>query len=403
MSESNEAVWVLRYGEIFLKLGNRGYFERCLENQIHRVLAPLPARVERRHGRFLVRAEPRHAAEVSRRLGYVLGLTSSSQVTLVERDLAAITAAAVAVAEHAVRDAKTPLRTFRIETRRPDKSFPLPSPEIDRRVGDVVNERIGLGVNLTAADLRVEVEIGQRDTFVTADRQPGPGGLPVGCSGPVALLLSGGIDSPVAGWLLLKRGCTLLPITFESPPYTGPEAREKVIELTSLLAAWGGPLRLRLVRFTEIQKEIRSRCPARLAVVLYRRMMIRVAEVIARSANARALATGESLGQVASQTLENLAAIEAVATLPVLRPLVTHDKQETVTLARRLGTYPISVRPHVDCCSLFVPEHPETRARLEVVVEAEAAIPDLAARAQALADEAEVVEVQDPMKLAPKL
>jgi thiamine biosynthesis protein ThiI len=212
----------------------------------------------------------------------------------------------------------------------------------------------------------------------------------------VQLLLSGGIDSPVAGYALLKRGCTLLPITFESPPYTGDDARDKVIDLCDQLARYGGPLRLRIVRFTETQLEIGRRCPPRLAVVLYRRMMVRAAEVAARAEGALALATGESLGQVASQTLENLGCIAEVAALPILRPLVAFDKSETIAVARRIGTYDISIRPHVDCCSLFVPDHPETHATDEVVRRAEETLGDLDARARDLVDRSELIEIPDP-------
>jgi thiamine biosynthesis protein ThiI len=391
------ALFILRYGELFLKGGNRPFFERCLLDGVRRVIRPLGGRVQRLHGRVEVEIPAEREAEARDRLGHVFGLTSFSRVTLVAPEIEALCAAAVAEAEAALEDwpGAAP-RTFKVETRRSDKRFPMKSPDISRQVGTAVGKAIGLPVDLCQPDLRVEVEIGPQRTFVTTRRHPGPGGLPVGSAGPVQLLLSGGIDSPVAGYLLLKRGCTLLPTTFESPPYTGENAREKVIDLCGQLARYAGPLRLRVLRFTETQMEIQRRCPARLAVVLYRRMMLRAAERAARAEGALALATGDSIGQVASQTLENLSCIAEVATLPILRPLVAFDKAETIDLARRIGTYDISVRPHVDCCSLFVPDHPEIRASLEAVRKAETQLGDLGARIQELVDTSEVVEIQDP-------
>ncbi len=353
--------------------------------------------MSRLHGRVAVEVPAEGADEVRLRLGHIFGLTSFSRVTPVEPELEAIAEAAKTEAMTALREwTGEPPRTFKVETRRSDKRFPMKSPDISRKVGDVVGEAVDLPADLSHPDLRVEVEIGSQRTFVTTRRDPGPGGLPVGSAGPVQLLLSGGIDSPVAGYSLLKRGCTLLPTTFESPPYTGEDAREKVIDLCSQLARYAGPIRLRIVRFTEVQLEIQRRCPARLAVVLYRRMMLRAAERAARSEGALALATGDSLAQVASQTLENLACIAEVATLPILRPLVTFDKAETIQLARRIGTYDISVRPHVDCCSLFVPDHPEIYAKSEAAQKAEAQLGDVEALADELLGSSEVVQIPDP-------
>jgi len=393
----SSVLFILRYGEIFLKGGNRPFFERCLVDQVRRVMLPLGGRVTRLHGRVEVELPAGGDNEAFERLSHVFGLTSFSRVTAVEPELEALCAAATAEALASLEVwTGEPPRTFKVETRRSDKRFPMKSPEISRQVGTAVGEAIGLPADLRRPDLRVEVEIGSQRTFVTTQRHPGPGGLPVGCSGPVQLLLSGGIDSPVAGYSLLKRGCTLLPTTFESPPYTGEDAREKVIDLCSQLARYAGPLRLRIMRFTEVQLEIQRRCPPRMAVVLYRRMMLRAAERAARFSGALALATGDSLGQVASQTLENLSCIAEVATLPILRPLVTFDKAETIAVAQRIGTFDISVRPHVDCCSLFVPDHPETHASSEAAVKAEAQLGDVDALAQALVETSEIIEIPDP-------
>jgi tRNA uracil 4-sulfurtransferase len=391
--------FILRYGELFLKGGNRPFFERCLVDGVRRVVQSLGGRVQRLHGRVVVEIAAEHEVRVLRRLSHVFGLTSFSRVTLVEPEIEALCAAAVAEAQEALKDGSGEgLLTFKVETRRSDKRFPMKSPDISRQVGTAVGKAIGLPVDLSHPDLRVEVEIGSQRTFVTTRRYPGPGGLPVGSGGPVQLLLSGGIDSPVAGYLLLKRGCTVLPTTFESPPYTGEDAREKVIDLCGQLARYAGPMRLRIMRFTEVQLEIQRRCPPRMAVVLYRRMMLRAAQRAARLEGALAVATGDSIGQVASQTLENLSTISEVATLPILRPLVTFDKAETIDLAGRIGTFDISVRPHVDCCSLFVPDHPEIHASSEAAQKAEAQLGDPDALAEEMVENSEIVEIPDPFQ-----
>ncbi len=389
--------FILRYGELFLKGGNRPFFERCLVDGVRRVVRSLGGRVQRLHGRVVVEISDEHEVEVRERLAHVFGLMSFSRVTLVEPEIEALCVAAVAEAQGALQDweGEGP-RTFKVETRRSDKRFPMKSPDISRQVGTAVGRAIDLPVDLSHPELRVEVEIGSQRTFVTTRRYPGPGGLPEGSAGPVQLLLSGGIDSPVAGYLLAKRGCILLPTTFESPPYTGEDAREKVIDLCGQLARYAGPMRLRIMRFTEVQLEIQRRCPPRMAVVLYRRMMLRAAQRAAQMEGALAVATGDSLGQVASQTLENLSTISEVATLPILRPLVTFDKAETITLAGRIGTFDISIRPHVDCCSLFVPDHPEIHASSEAAQKAEAKLGDPDALAQEMVDTSEVVEIGDP-------
>jgi thiamine biosynthesis protein ThiI len=397
-------------GEVFLKGRNRPRFLRRLLQNVERVVRSLDAEVEPTHGRIFVRVPRAQVPEAVERLGCVFGLTSFSPIRVVEPTLESLEAAAVKELEAALKQLGWGSRgsgagkptlaggkpTFKVDTRRSDKSFPMQSPEISRAVGGALQQRFGLPVSLGAPDLKVEVEIGRQRSFVTSGRHPGAGGLPVGASGPVTLLLSGGIDSPVAGWLLAKRGCPLLPITFESPPYTGPEARDKVRDLCARLARWTGPLALRVIRFTDAQLDIQRRCPPRLAVVLYRRMMLRVAALAAADDGALVLGTGDSVGQVASQTLENLHSIAGASALPVLRPLITYDKAETIALAEAIGTFDISIRPHVDCCSLFVPDHPETAAPLDRVQEAERALGDVQARARELLDTSERVDVPDP-------
>jgi len=238
----------------------------------------------------------------------------------------------------------------------------------------------------------IRVELTEESGFVFSRLVPGPGGLPIGTAGHVGLLLSGGIDSPVAGWSAMRRGCTLSAIYFHSFPFTGDRTKEKVLDLARKLAVWHGPLKLHVVHFTEVQKALRAAGPAELAVVLYRRMMMRAASRIAAAEGGKALVTGENLGQVASQTLDNLAVIEEAAGLPVLRPLVTFDKSEIIERAEKIGTYELSIQPYDDCCSLFVPRHPATRARLIDVQRAEAGV-DVGAMADELAARAEAIRV----------
>jgi tRNA uracil 4-sulfurtransferase len=376
-SAASEVVLV-RWGEIFLKGGNRGFFERKLYDCARRALAPLPgARLERLHGRLLAWPGEAGAHRALRALARVFGVSSLSRARVVERNLDAVTAAAVELAREEASRLGRP--TFKVETKRSDKRFQPASPEVSRLVGAAIVAALGLPVDVHTPALTVGVEIGVEHAFVFGSSVPGPGGLPVGVTGRVELLLSGGIDSPVAGWLMMKRGCELGATYFHSFPYTGDRTKEKVIALGQKLAAWQlADVRLAVVPFTDAQKALRDTGDGRLAVVLYRRMMLRVAERIARAAKAQALVTGEALAQVASQTLENLTAIGAAATLPILRPCLGHDKLDTIAIAERIGTYETSILPYDDCCSLFVPDHPATRARLDDVLALEAKV-DVAA------------------------
>lgn len=367
MSERACALLV-RYGEIFLKGDNRGFFERKLGEAIRRAVDPLHhVTVERLHGRFLVTGSREALAHALERVTRVAGVTSVRVATVCRPDLDDIQSAAVdCVREHGVERV-----TFKVETTRSDKRFPLTSIDVSRQVGAAVVQALGLPVDVHHPELRIGVEIGTQGTFVWTDERRGVGGLPVGTAGRMLLLLSGGIDSPVAGWLLQKRGAELGAVYFHSFPYTGDKTREKVTDLARVLACGQGSFDLHVVHFTDSQKALRAAGPAEIAVVLYRRMMIRIADALADKYRYAALATGENLGQVASQTLENMQCIEQAARRIVLRPLLTYDKTETIALARRVGTYDLSILPYDDCCSLFVPEHPATRARMRVVEAAE--------------------------------
>jgi len=387
-----DSVILCRYGELFLKAGNRRAFERVLADNVRAAVADLPrARVETPHGRLLVHLPADDADEAARRLARVFGLVSLSVARAVDAkaDLEAITALAVDEARAAV--ARDRPASFKIESRRSDKRFPRSSLEIDRHVGAAVQAATGLPVDVHAPALRLGIEVSTDLAYVFAGKHDAPGGLPVGASGRALLLLSGGIDSPVAGWLAAKRGLALDAVYFHSPPYIGEKSRDKVVALGKQLARWQALRSVTVVPFTDAQKRLRDAGPAELAVVLYRRMMMRIADAIADKLEAAALVTGENLGQVASQTIENLTAIEAAARRVVLRPLVTYDKVETTALARRIGTYETSILPFEDCCSLFVPAHPATRARAQDAERVEAQLDVAAEIAAAVAGSERIV------------
>jgi len=387
-ASDKRGVVVLRLGEIFLKGKNRRKFSGALVTNARRLLGALEdVTVEPRHLRVLVRHPARLERQVLERLGHLFGLHSMAPATLTTRDVEAIAEAAIAEA----RDFASGT-TFKIESNRRDKSFPLTSTELSRQVGGRVQQATGLPVDVHTPARVIRVELTEESGFVFSRLVPGPGGLPIGTAGHVGLLLSGGIDSPVAGWSAMRRGCTLSAIYFHSFPFTGDRTKEKVLDLARKLAVWHGPLKLHVVHFTEVQKALRAAGPAELAVVLYRRMMMRAASRIAAAEGGKALVTGENLGQVASQTLDNLAVIEEAAGLPVLRPLVTFDKSEIIERAEKIGTYELSIQPYDDCCSLFVPRHPATRARLIDVQRAEAGV-DVGAMADELAARAEAIRV----------
>jgi thiamine biosynthesis protein ThiI len=292
-------------------------------------------------------------------------------------------------------------RSFKIAARRADKTFPLRSPDLNRVLGADVAAATGLRVDVHAPDLVLGVDVREDGIYVSGPAAPGAGGLPTGTGGRVMALLSGGIDSPVAAYLAAKRGCRLSAAYFHTPPYTGEGVRHKVVDLARVLSGHTGDVRLWVVPFSPVQLAIQAAVPEPLRTLVVRRMMLRIAEALCRRDRAGGLVTGDSLGQVASQTLESLAAVGEVAELPLLRPLVGADKTEIVALARRLGTYEISIRPFDDCCTLFAPRHPRTRPTRAEVRESERLldVPALVAAAAAGAERLRVTPggaVPDP-------
>ena len=284
-------------------------------------------------------------------------------------------------------------KTFKVESKRADKSFPMTSIQLSQWVGGELDELYpNLHVDVHNPALTIHLEVRDYAAFVHADPEPGAGGLPVGTSGRAMSLLSGGIDSPVASWMMAKRGVALEMVHFYSYPYTSPEAKEKVLDLARLLTPWTGRLIVHVVPFTHIQEELRRACPEELFTLLMRRFMMRIAEGMARRTGCRALVTGESLGQVASQTMDAMAVTGAVASLPVFRPLVGMDKEEVVRIARKIGTFETSILPYEDCCTVFTPRHPRTRPHVDEIEAAEAVL-DVEALVQEALDATERVKI----------
>ena len=360
-------VLVVHYHEISLKRGNRPLFLRHLRRNVERVLTDTgPVAIEQLSGRILVDVDGHPSPELARdRVARVFGVAS---VTLAYRTPSTLEAMK-AVLERLLEGRS--FASFRITARRAFKTYPMTSVELNRALGAFVLERVRTRVDLEHAEQEIHIEVMPAETYIALDRVEGPGGLPVGASGTVAALLSGGIDSPVAAWRMMKRGCRVLFVHFHSVPYLPATSQAKARALVERLTAWQYASRLQLVPFGEIQREVVMSVPPPLRVVVYRRLMVRIAEEVARRAGALALTTGESLGQVASQTLENIACIDEAATLPVLRPLIGMDKLEITASAQAIGTFEISIEPDADCCTLFTPRHPATRATLAEIRGAE--------------------------------
>lgn len=365
-----EKLFLVHYGEIGLKRKNRSFFEKKLAQNIKLSLKGMGcAEVRRIYGRILVMLQPKaDVPAIQERLGKVMGIAHFEFALATEQTINAIQAAALELVK------EQQFKTLKVETKRANKRFPLTSPEINALVGAHLLSTTGASADMHTPDLRCNIEIVDKAAYIYVEKIRGVGGLPVGASGKVLVMLSGGIDSPVAAWRMMKRGVKALFVHFYSYPYTDKASLEKVEELAEILATWNYRTRIYLVPFADVQQEIVTQTPAPFRVILYRRMMVRIAQQLAAAAKAECLVTGESLGQVASQTLGNLRVIEEVAAIPILRPLIGDDKAEIMELAEQIGTFETSILPHDDCCSLFVPDHPATNASLEAVQEAEVAL-----------------------------
>ena len=354
---------IIHYSELGLKKGNRDYFEKRLCRNIDETLEGCGAgKVRRISGRLLMELQAdSNLDEIKRRLGKVFGVAYFAEGWVGPWDLEEL---CVAVWE-ILKD--VPFKSFRIDARRADKRFPQNSMEVNRVVGAYVQVRSGASVDLDHGEMACRIELVEGRALIFFDRINGPGGLPVRTGGKVAVLLSGGIDSPVAAWKIIRRGCSAVFIHFHSFPHTNRESQDKAKQVATLLAENQGRSRIYMVPFGEVQRRIMVETPMETRVIMYRRFMMRLAEKIARKEKARVLVTGDSLGQVASQTLENIDVITRTVQMPVLRPLIGNDKEEIIEVAKQIGTFEISILPDQDCCSLFVPKHPETRANLRKI------------------------------------
>lgn len=346
---------LVRYGELSTKGKNRKDFIRRLDRNIRYMLRDFKdLQYKRTYDRIYIKLQDEDPEEIAERLKKVFGISSFSFTERVDSDIDAITARCLEIAK------ETDKKTFKMLTKRHDKTFPMVSDAVNRHIAGVILDNTDLQVDVHNPQLLIRVEIHENDTYITSDKIPGAGGYPAGINGKVLLLLSGGIDSPVAAYELMKRGIEVEAVHFASPPYTSQAARDKVAELARLVSIYQGRMKIHYLNFTDIQLAIYKAAGDPYAVTLMRRMMFRLAEMVAKQNNCLALGTGESVGQVASQTLSSMAVINDVIRIPVLRPLVCFDKVEIIDLARRIGTYETSILPYEDCCTIFDPKNPVT-------------------------------------------
>ena len=365
-------MFLLKQGEIVLKGLNRKSFEMKLVSNVRRRLRP--------YGKFdvycvqsTVYVEPEEGGECDmdgafEALKTVFGIPALSRAAACEKDKDAI----FETAKRYLGDEMRAAASFKVESKRSDKRFPMTSIQLSQYVGGLLAEAFPeTKVDVHDPELTVNLEVRDYAAYVHGPSVPGAGGMPVGSNGRAVTLLSGGIDSPVSTYMIAKRGVAVIPVHFFSFPYTSELAKEKVLTLAKQLTRWCGRLMVEIVPFTRIQEEIRDKCPEEYFTLIMRRFMMRIAEEIAELNSAKALITGENLGQVASQTMEAMAATEECVTLPVLRPLVALDKEEIITIARRIGTFETSILPYEDCCTVFTPRHPRTKPRVADVIEAE--------------------------------
>lgn len=384
---------LLKYGEISLKGLNRPMFERQLISNVAKALAPL--------GKFSVRksqstiyveplednADTELAVE---RLSKVFGIVNICPAVKCEKTIESIERTTLRCLSQMPLKGKT----FKVEAKREDKQFPMNSPQICRHMGGVILKNTeGLSVDVHNPDILVQIEI-RKEAYVFTHKVSGAGGMPIGTAGRATLLLSGGIDSPVAGWMIAKRGVRLEAVHFHSHPYTSDRAKEKVIDLARLMSAYTGEIRLHVVPFTEIQLDIIEKCPKNYLTIIMRRLMMRIAEKISVQNNSSALITGESIGQVASQTMESLVVTDNAVNMPVFRPCIGMDKEEIVTISKKIDTYETSILPFEDCCTIFVPKHPKTKPNVSEIEEAEKLLTDPEGMMDKAIEESELIIIK---------
>ena len=365
-----EHVLIVRYSEIHLKGMNRPYFEKALVNRIRDAIPDPDIAVEREQGRIFVNGlSDENAFGYAERLCKVFGIHSVSPAVSVEKDWNAVVSGSKQLLDRYLATLPGNMHTFKVFARRADKRFPYNSEMICRELGHELLEAFpSLQVDVHHPEIMFGVEIRKNRAYLYCQELEAAGGMPVGTNGRAMLLLSGGIDSPVAGYMIAKRGVCLDAVHFYSYPYTSERAREKVIDLARQISEYSGSMTLHLVPFTDIQLSIYDNCPKAETTVIMRRLMMKIADRIARRTGAQALITGESIGQVASQTIESLTVTNDAASLPVFRPLIGFDKDEIVSYAKRIGTFETSIQPFEDCCTIFVPQHPVTKPSLDRIL-----------------------------------
>lgn len=366
---------LLKYGEISLKGLNRPMFERQLISNVAKALAPL-GKFSVRKSQSTIYVEPlEDSADTElavERLSKVFGIVNICPAVKCEKTIESIEKTTLECLSQ--MDIKG--KTFKVESKREDKQFPMNSPQICRHMGGVILKNTdGLSVDVHNPDILVQIEI-RKEAYIFTQKVSGAGGMPIGTAGRATLLLSGGIDSPVAGWMIAKRGVRLEAVHFHSHPYTSDRAKEKVIDLARIMSAYTGEIRLHVVPFTEIQLDIIEKCPKNYLTIIMRRLMMRIAEKISVQNGSSALITGESIGQVASQTMESLVVTDNAVNMPVFRPCIGMDKEEIVTISKKIDTYETSILPFEDCCTIFVPKHPKTKPSVAEIEEAEKLLTD---------------------------
>lgn len=387
-------VLLVRYSEIHLKGLNRPYFERALMSAIRKALTPYKVEVVREQGRiFVYGLTEEQLMECAVRLTRVFGIHSVSPTYAVEKSWDKIKEAAIQLMEETLQTTDPGKHSFKVFAKRADKRFGMRSEDICRELGHELLEAFSdLFVDIRKPEIHVGCEIRQEHAFIYVRELPGAGGMPVGTNGKAMLLISGGIDSPVAGHMIAKRGVAIDAVHFYSYPYTSERARDKVVDLAKIVARYAGNIRLHLVPFTEIQLSIYDNCPSSETTVLMRRLMMKIAERIARTTGSQALITGEAIGQVASQTIESLAVTNDAVTMPVFRPLIGFDKEEIIERAKAIGTFDTSILPFEDCCTVFVPQHPVTKPKVEKLRESEALV-DFEPMIEKAISETEIIDV----------
>ncbi|MBE5040025.1 tRNA uracil 4-sulfurtransferase ThiI [Ructibacterium gallinarum] len=384
---------LLKYGEIALKGLNRPMFEQQLLRNLSKALSPA-GRFHIQKSQSTIYVEPMDDTidmeDAIDRMRKVFGIVNICPAVSCEKDMDSIAQTTIAC----LKSMDTQGKSFKVEAKREDKQFPLNSPQICQQMGGVILKNVdGLHVDVHNPDILVQIEI-RKKAYIFTEKYSGAGGMPIGTNGKAALLLSGGIDSPVAGWMIAKRGVAIDAVHFHSHPYTSDRAKEKVIDLARILSVYTGKINLHIVPFTEIQLAIIDKCPRNYLTLIMRRIMMQIAERIAVNSKAAALITGESIGQVASQTMASLAVTDNAVSMPVFRPCIGMDKEEIVQISKKIDTYETSILPYEDCCTIFVPKHPKTHPDLKEILEAEKALDNLEEMIQKAIDGEEVVYIK---------